>query len=206
MTFDRIAPVYDWLARVAFGRSLVQAQQWGISQVRSDDRVIVLGGGTGETLPDLAVRQPAHVCYVDASAVMLQKARQRTWPGNVPITFLQGTEADIPADELADCVLLPFVLDLYPAATLQKQLLPALLRHLRPGGQLIVTDFDQPTTTGQRTWMWLMLRFFRLAAQIPVQSWTDWPAALRQAGLHERAGRSFRNGQVRTGCWVRKPD
>lgn len=202
MTFDLVAPFYDRLAWLAFGRALIKAQEWGIDQVRSGSRVLLLGGGTGATLPYLLARQPAHIWYVEASSAMLARARQRTQPA-APITFMVGTEADVPDHELFDVILLPFVLDLYPADTLQVRMLPLLLHRLSPEGQLIVTDFDQPSTYWQRAYMWLMLRFFNVTANIAVQQWVNWPAALRQAGLTERTGRSFRGGQVRSSCWVR---
>lgn len=202
MTFDLVAPVYDLLARLAFGRSLIRAQQWGIEQVNSGSHVLMLGGGTGATLPGLMARQPAHILYVEASVAMLKRARQRTRP-EAPITFIHGTETDVAIDEQFDVILLPFVLDLYPIDALQTRMLPRLLKALKPNGQLIVTDFDQPDTYWQRAYMWLMLRFFRLTANISVRQWTNWPNALRQAGLVEQAGRLFRGGQVRSGCWLR---
>lgn len=202
MTFDPVAPFYDMLARLAFGRSLVQAQEWGLDQVRSGARVLVLGGGTGATLPYLLARQPSHITYVEASAAMLQRARQRTQPA-APITFMVGTEADVPDKELFDVILLPFVLDLYPATTLQVRMLPQLMHLLSADGQLIVTDFDKPQAYWQRAYMWLMLRFFNVTANIVVRQWTNWPDALRQAGLIEENTRSFRSGQVRSGCWLR---
>ena len=202
MTFDLVAPYYDRLARLAFGRSLIRAQQWGVDQVRSGSRVLVLGGGTGATLPDMLARKPAHILYVEASEAMLAKARQRT-PPTAPITFIVGTESAIAGNEQVDAILLPFVLDLYPADMLQVHMLPTLLKHLRTDGQLIVTDFDQPRAYWQHAYMWLMLRFFRLTADVAVRQWTNWPNALRQAGLTEQSGRSFRSGQIRSGCWVR---
>ncbi len=143
MTFDLVAPFYDLLARLAFGRSLIRAQQWGIDQVRSGSRVLVLGGGTGATVPDLLARQPAHILFVEASAVMLAKARQRT-PPLAPIEFIVGTEAALAHHHQVDYIVLPFVLDVYPIETLLAHMLPTLLQHLRPDGQLIVTDFNQP--------------------------------------------------------------
>ncbi|RYF73300.1 MAG: class I SAM-dependent methyltransferase [Cytophagaceae bacterium] len=202
MTFDSVAPFYDLLARLAFGRSLIRAQQWGIEQVRSGGRVLMLGGGTGVTLLNLLARQPDSILYVEASAAMVARARQRTQPG-APITFVVGTEVDISTTELFDCILLPFVLDIYPAETLQTQMLPRLLSCLKPDGQLIVTDFAHPEAYWQRAYMWLMLRFFRIIAGISVAKWTNWPDALLMAGLTEKKGALFRGGQVRSGCWVR---
>jgi len=203
MTFDPVAPFYDSLAALAFGRSLVRAQEWGIAQVRSGCRVLILGGGSGVTLPSLLACTPTQVVYVEASAAMLLLAQQRVPPG-APVTFLLGTEADVPNHESFDYILLPFVLDLYPAVALESGMLPALLRILRPTGQLIVTDFARPVTYWQRAYMWLMLRFFRITTGIPARHWTNWPAALTTLGLVEQRGQSFRRGQVRSGCWARQ--
>lgn len=203
MNFNGVAPVYDLLARLVFGRSLIRAQRWGIARVRSGSAVLVLGGGTGVTLPDLLARQPAHILYVDASVAMVNRARQRT-PPLAPVRFSVGTESELTASEQFDYIVLPFILDLYPADVLRDQLIPTLLRHLEPGGQLIVTDFAELKTDWQRTCMWLMLRFFGLVAAVPVQKWTNWPEALRQVGLTEQEGCFFRGGQVRSGCWVRR--
>ncbi|NID12366.1 class I SAM-dependent methyltransferase [Fibrivirga algicola] len=203
MTFDPVAPFYDSLAALAFGKSLIRAQEWGVAQVRPGYRVLVLGGGSGVTLPGLLARHPTQVVYVEASAAMLLLAQQRVPPG-APVAFLLGTEADVPTSEPFDYILLPFVLDLYPAAALESDMLPTLLRVLQPAGQLIVTDFAKPTTYWQRVYMWLMLRFFRLTTGIPARHWTNWPASLAALGLVEQHGQSFRYGQLRSGCWLRQ--
>ncbi|MEZ0538922.1 methyltransferase domain-containing protein [Fibrella arboris] len=202
MTFDRVAPFYDLLARLAFGQSLRRAQLWGIDHIRPGSRVLVLGGGTGGTLAHLLARQPSYVLYVEASAVMLKMAKQRTQP-HAPVAFVLGTERDVPAMELFEYILLPFVLDVHLIDTLTTHMLPRLLAHLPAGGQLIVTDFDRPQRYWQRAYMWVMLRFFRLTAGIPVKTWTNWPQTLWQAGLVEQDVCLFRAGQVRSGCWVR---
>lgn len=202
MTFDFVAPVYDWLARLVFGQTLLTAQQAAWQPMRSGAGVLVLGGGTGAFLPVLlSQKRPCQLLYVEASVAMLNRARFAPDAGGVE--FRHGTETSLRPGESFDYILLPFVLDLYPPDDLRQRLLPRLLAALRPGGALIVTDFDRPQTAWQRGQLRLMIWFFRLTANIPVCTWTDWPQALRDAGLTEQHPRLFRQGQLRAGCWVR---
>ncbi len=78
MSFDWIAPYYDWLTRLVFGRSIRRAQRHFLGQIPPGARVLVVGGGTGWLLVDL-LKRPAvtHVTYLEASAVMLRLAQQK---------------------------------------------------------------------------------------------------------------------------------
>lgn len=203
MSFDFVAPVYDGLARLVFGRSLLRAQRAAGRAMNRGADVLVLGGGTGALLPQLlAQKQPRWLLYVEASETMLSRAQARV-ASNSPVEFRHGTETALRPGEQFDYIVLPFVLDLYPPADLHQHLLPRLVAALKPGGALLVTDFDRPRTIGQRLQFALMLLFFRLTARIPVRQWTDWPQALRRAGLSEQHAQLFRSGQVRSGSWVR---
>lgn len=203
MTFDFIAPLYDRLAQLVFGRALLAAQQaaWGLVPTGGD--VLILGGGTGTLLPAfLGDKRPRRLLYLEASAAMLQRAQQRI-PPDARVEFRHGTEATLrPADQF-DAILLPFILDLYPETTLRTQLLPPLLAALRPGGALYICDFDQPRSPWQRFVMTLMVAFFRLVARIPGRRLPDWATVLVQAGFVEQQRQTFRHGQLRAGRWVR---
>ena len=203
MSFDLIAPVYDWLASLVFGDSLTGAQAYAVSQVATGSRVLVLGGGTGRFLPRLLARHPARIIFVEASAAMLRRA-QKQWP--VPphnLHFQYGAEADVAATDGFDVIFLPFVLDLYTEAVLSAQVLPTLKRLLANEGTLLVCDFDRPKTRWQQLQLWTMIRFFRLVAGIDIHHLPDWPRLLQQAGFREMTQTMFRHGQVRTGEWRR---
>lgn len=203
MSFDFIAPIYDKLSQLVFGRALLNAQQAAWWQVPPERDVLILGGGTGTLLPRfLHDKRPRRVLYLEASAAMLQRAQQTVAPPS-PVEFRHGTEALLEPTDQFDAILLPFVLDLYPDATLQTQLVPRLLAALRPNGALYISDFGQPRTWPQRAIMTTMLLFFRAVARIPVQRLPDWPTVLTQLGLVEQQSQTFRGGQLRAGRWVR---
>src|SRR4051812_19943989 len=110
--FDRLAPVYDKLAGLVFGKAIVDAQLIFLDEVRAGDRVLILGGGTGWVLKELLRRQPAcEVWYVDSSQRMIELATRNCGnPSNVH--FVLGTELSIPT-MLFDVVIMNFFLDLF---------------------------------------------------------------------------------------------
>jgi tRNA (cmo5U34)-methyltransferase len=205
MSFDFIAPLYDRLATLVFGNTLTVAQQWCAERVPLHSRVLVLGGGTAALLPRVMAAQPQRVLYLEASAAMLDLARQRMEgsPATELIDFRHGTEADLTAHDVFDVIMLPFVLDLYTEQTLSRQLIPRLIRALAEPGMLLICDFEQPKTRWQRLQLWTMIRFFRVVADLDIRQLPDWPTLLLQIGFVDMEHTFLRNGQVRLGRWHR---
>lgn len=203
-SFDLVAPVYDRLARLVFGRSLLQAQAWGLSHLPDRADVLLLGGGTGWLLEQVLTHsQPRYVLYVEASERMLQIARERVagHPKASVVDFRKGTQNDLTPAETFDAIQIPFVLDLFTEKTLAETLLPPLKNALRPGGRLLITDFVTPPVLRQKMLLWLIYRFFGLTAGIEARSLPDWPGVLRKSGFRERQSAEFCNGFVRSGVW-----
>lgn len=204
--FNGLARIYDALAFAVFGRVLHRAQVHGLLAVPTGAKVLILGGGTGQLLPDVLNRiQPRQVVYLEASIRMLHLARRRlrTHPLADRVRFRHGTEADLLPNEQFDVVVLPFVLDLFTTETLRQSLLPRVLVALRPGGWLLVTEFEPGRTWGQRILLWLMYRFFRLTAHIEARRLPDWVGALTDVGLHQEQRMPFRQGFISTSCWIK---
>lgn len=205
LSYDTIAPVYDWLAGLVFGSSLRRAQDWCAEQAAPGSRVLVLGGGTGSLLLPLLATKPGSVLYLEASAQMLARAQRRVVNStdSQRIVFCHGTERDLAEGDTFDLLILPFVLDMYTETTLTTALLPRLQLALGPAGALAVADFDQPHTRWQRLQLWAMIRFFRVVAGIETSRLPQWPQVLQQAGFVEVDRATLRRGQVRMGRWQR---
>ena len=100
MSFDFIAPFYDLLARLVFGRAISRSQTRFLLEIPSGAKVLILGGGTGWILLDI-FRQanPSEVLYLEASSHMLAKAQETA--AALPegerkrISWLQGTEQEM---------------------------------------------------------------------------------------------------------------
>lgn len=128
------SPVYDsalgWFFRP--GRERAHA----VAAVRSGERVLLLGVGTGADLPLL----PAGVRAVgiDLSEAMLERARARL-PLPMREIVLQVGDAQAPAVEPGsfDVVMLELILSVVPDA---RACMREAVRAVRPGGRLVVFD------------------------------------------------------------------
>src|SRR5687767_498288 len=76
--FNFIAPVYDALAQLVYGKAQRRAQAHFLSMIPAGSSVLILGGGSGWILPEL-LRQsrPARVLFLEPSAQMMQRAKRR---------------------------------------------------------------------------------------------------------------------------------
>lgn len=132
--FDRLAPVYD-LFMPAADREDVEAG-FAVAD-RPIQRVLDVGGGTGRVAR--ALTQDAVV--VDASAPMLAKARDDGLP------VVRGDAGDLPfPDESVDAIAIADALHHFPDV---EAALADCARVLRPGGVLVVREFDPETVRGR---------------------------------------------------------
>jgi tRNA (cmo5U34)-methyltransferase len=213
MSFDRIAPVYDRLARLVFGRSLERAQTVFLDRIPARARVLIVGGGTGFLLNALLTKRLTRkhttpptigpVLYLEASGTMLRRAARRMLRGLLvgTVVFRLGDESALEPNERFDVVLLPFVLDLYTDDHLRRVSLPRLLAVTAPDGQWLVTDFVQPPGSANRLLLSVMLLFFRVVARISTRRLADWPGCLADAGLVLLDQHDDRAGFVRSARW-----
>lgn len=139
--FDRFAPVYDLAMPEADASDL----DLGLGGAEIPvERVLDVGGGTGRAaraFADSAVAGDASVVVVDASRGMLAEARVRGQ------SVLQADAARLPVpDESVDAVTVVDALHHFPDATVA---IREAARVLRPGGVLVVRDFDPETLRGR---------------------------------------------------------
>ena len=138
--YDRLAPFYDWMAWSLLlpfgGEDRFRGRVIEALQLSPGDRVLELGVGTGAMTRRL-LDAGAYVTGIDLAEPMLARARRR------------APEADLrKADILSfrpgptfDQVLLAFVLhEMNPIV--RRGALATAVRALKPGGRLVVLDFD----------------------------------------------------------------
>lgn len=133
--FDRFARPYDWL----MPGTDVDALRAGLSMAERDiERVLDVGGGSGRATRVL--KGPERI-VVDASAGMLAQARRHGLEG------LQADAGHLPVrDETVDAILVVDALHHIPD---QVGALEEAARVLRPGGVLVVREFDRATLPGR---------------------------------------------------------
>ena len=193
--FDSIAAVYDLLARMVFGKSIVQAQTAFLDQVESRDKVLILGGGTGWLLKELLIVQPdCEVWYIESSSKMLEMAKRKC--GNhSSVHFILGTHQSIPLITF-DVVILNFFLDLFSPEALD-ELIERLKIASKVDGTWLVADFEDEGKWWQRILLNVMIVFFRITCGIDINGLPPWRSALASCGLRETAHLSFFRGFIR---------
>lgn len=192
--FDGVAWCYDPLARLVFGREMVDSQTHYLGSIPPGSSVLILGGGTGWIVDELLERSPdCSVWYIEASRKMLQKARRRGKSGRVH--FIHGSWQDLPARQF-DVVVTNYFLDLFTSKTLGK-MIPVIAGSLHSDGLWLATDF-----TGDSKWHRIMLRamywFFGLACEIEAKSLPAWEEAMTNAGFRQVANRRSFGGFMKS--------
>jgi tRNA (cmo5U34)-methyltransferase len=198
--FDWLAPVYDQLVSLVFGKSMRKAQIHFLDHIQPNTKVLIVGGGTGWLLEEISKRNiTCEIWYVELSDKMMELSKARMVNNN--IHFIRGTEEDIPAGIQYDVVITNFYLDLFPNARLPEVILR--LDHITHSStHWIVTDFEK-----QKWWHTVMLKimyvFFRLTCNIEASRLPDWRLDLNGLGWKENKS-AWRYGNfIRTTLWVK---
>ena len=137
--YDRELAPFEPLRRLAVARL----------GLRPGQTVLDLGCGTGLSLPLLheAVGPGGQVVGVEQCAHMLAQARQRVDEAGLSgVTLLHAPVEEAPLDGWADAACFHFTHDIL----LSPQALARVMRHLRPGAQVVATGLQWAPA-----WAWL---------------------------------------------------
>jgi len=176
VSFQRVAPYYDFLARMVFGKSIRKAQRRYLTEIREGSQVLIVGGGTGWILEDLLQSKNCHFIYLETAPSMLKRAERYyhslkstfVSQGN-EVVFVSGSVSALSSDLSYDVVITYFLLDLYTPADARK-IMSALKAKLNSSGIWLFSDFEKSTKLVNQLWqgplLWLMYRFFRLTTNL----------------------------------------
>ena len=187
--YDRLAPYYDFLARIVFGKSLLRAKRHFLSLLPSKAKILLIGGGTGQILPDILKDNRRHyVVYLERSGKMISLARSRADRNKVSgqILFVEGDESNLPEREKFDVIITNFFLDQFREDRLEL-LMEILFNRLNSSGLWLFTDFQ--LQKGQPHYWWqillikTMLAFFRVATNLKTNSLPDFPPLFQRLNL-----------------------
>jgi ubiquinone/menaquinone biosynthesis C-methylase UbiE len=171
--FNNSAWFYDQLARLVYGRALVNAQVYLIQQITENSRVLIVGGGTGWILEQISMIHPKglDMVYVEISANMMALSQKRNIGGNKVVFVNDAIEN---ADLLPgfDFVLTPFLLDNFTEENL-RILFNSIDKLLKKDGTWLNASFQ---LTG-KWWQWVLLKtmfvFFRLICNVEASKLPD---------------------------------
>jgi ubiquinone/menaquinone biosynthesis C-methylase UbiE len=166
--YDNSAPFYDKLSRLVFGKALINAQVYLLPHIPPGANVLIVGGGTGWILEEIAKIHPSGltITYVEISEKMTALSRKRN-VGSNQVVFINKAIEQVRIREQG-VVITPFLFDNYTDAAL-----PATFSHihqtLKPGGLWLNTDFQLTGKWWQFVLLKSMLLFFKVLCG--VQSW-----------------------------------
>ncbi|MDF3077429.1 MAG: methyltransferase protein [Sphingobacteriaceae bacterium] len=145
--YDPVAPFYDRLAALVFGKSQVNAQKWLLQFIKPESRVLIVGGGSGWILEEIAVehQQGLHIVYVEKSAKMLALSQQRSCGRNL-VEFVHSDISNFKSEQSFDAVFTGFLFDNFPQQ-LAGEVFNSLSAQLLPGGLWLYADFEQNSNT-----------------------------------------------------------
>ncbi len=197
--FDTIAPMYDTLATMVFGRSIRNAQLFYLNEIRKGGRVLILGGGTGWLLADLLSSNPGcEIWYVEASSRMIDIARSNI--DNIPkarVHFIHGTQALLPSHLMYDAVIANFYFDLFSTSSLEP-LLKQIHSVILPNGKLLVSDFVKNNLWWQSALLSAMYVFFRGICKIEASDLPDWQRLLLNYKFELKSSKGFYGNFIRS--------
>ncbi len=191
--YDRVALIYDRLAKIVFGKRLLLAQAQHLHRLSPGSEIVIAGGGSGSILDliaDLPVA-PKTIHYVDSSPRMIALARQRlasrneaTFTGSVHFIEMSADLWQPP--EPVDALLTPFFLDCFDGVRLD-HMLDHLSQWLRPDGVWLLTDFTKSNRALHRLTMATMFGFFRLTAGLKSKRLESYADKIESRGFISRA-------------------
>ena len=199
--FNRLAPYYDTLKRLAFGRSIGDSEVHFLNRLPGNGCILILGGGSGDLLVNLfRVHPHCSVWYVEASSKMMSLAREKLPVVNrSQVTFIHGTEKTIPPGIAFDGVITNFFLDLFPDGEVLS-ICQAVGKQLKSEGVWLIADFVDEKWW-QRLLLAVMYPFFVLTCRIQTRRLPRWRDQLTSAGFVHRSSKGFFSGFIKASIY-----
>jgi ubiquinone/menaquinone biosynthesis C-methylase UbiE len=164
--YNNSAWFYDSLARLVYGKALVNAQVYLLKHIPSNSKVLIVGGGTGWILDELARIHPSglQVTYVEIAPNMMALSKKRN-VGNNQVTFINDAieNVDLPAD--FDIALTPFLLDNFTEESLNN-VFSSIAVLLKSNALWLNTSFQLTGKWWQKLLLKSMFIFFKLTCGI----------------------------------------
>lgn len=160
--YDNAAWFYDRLSRMFYGKTLVKAQTHFLHLIPANAKVLIVGGGTGWILEEVAKTHPAglSVTYVEVSEKMMALAKQRDAAAN-DVIYINAPVEDTGLQPGFDMVITPFLLDSLSPASFDV-VFNRLHNLLKPSGLWLNIDFQLSGKWWQPVLLKSMYFFFRI--------------------------------------------
>lgn len=180
---------------MVFGKEWSGIQLAPTRYVSEEDRVLIVGGGTGQLLEQIQCKQ---ITYLELSNSMLEKAKKRTALSNV--TYVLSDFNEWSSDHQFNKIIFPFFLDCFQEDRVNQIL--AKSKHLIvPNGSLIVLDF-QKSSWWKDAIIKVMYVFFRLFSGLEGKKLLPITRIIQRHEFHEVQKQEFLDGCVFCGEYL----
>jgi tRNA (cmo5U34)-methyltransferase len=198
--FNKLSPIYDWLAKTILGKNIGQSQLEMLGQLSNCKHILILGGGTGWILKHIRFHCPLAILdFIDLSPSMVARARKRL-PEDHSINFIVGTIENISTKKY-DGVITNFYLDMFSEASLEK-MIDQILNVLMPRSSWLVVDFVNKTRR-QSILLWIMYCFFRFVTAIEARKLPSWQNQLiGNKEIKFSNGKEYSNGFIKANVYT----
>jgi cyclopropane fatty-acyl-phospholipid synthase-like methyltransferase len=155
--FNKVARPYDFISRLVFGNSLVEAQISSLPAILPNSHILIVGGGTGWILEEITKIHSSglKISYVENSSVMIKLSKKRNWKQNKVVFFHQSIQ-DFHMNKPFDVIITPFFFDLFKREKVE-MLFFDLDKKLNKDGLWLYTDFI-PEKYQNRLWQKALLK------------------------------------------------
>jgi ubiquinone/menaquinone biosynthesis C-methylase UbiE len=170
--YDKIAFSYDFIRKMILGNTIVDAQVCLLKFIPANSRILIVGGGTGWILNEIAKIHSAGLIidYVESSAKMITLSTKVDHGSNV-INFIQLPVENYAATDKYDIILTPFLFDNFKMEKIS-QVFTKLDSYLKKEGAWLYADFvynENDSRLWQRLLLKMMYIFFRITCNIETQ-------------------------------------
>jgi len=171
--YDNSAWFYDRLSRIVYGDALIRAQVYLLEFIPADATVLIVGGGSGWILDEIAKRHSAglRITYVEVSSKMMVQAKKRNACGN-NVVFINDAIENVSFGSSFDVVLTAFLFDSFSEQTMER-VFGHIHSLLKPGGLWVYSDFRPTKKWWQRLLLKTMLKFFKAVCNIEASRLPD---------------------------------
>jgi len=166
--YNKIAGIYDFISRVVYGKALINAQTCLLPYISANSRILIVGGGTGWILEEIAgIHSGLTIDYIESSEKMIALSAKRNC-GTNRVNFINLPVEDYITANEYDVILTPFFFDNFKADKIQL-IFNKLDKSLKQDGNWLYADFIDNGALWQKLLLKIMYLFFRITSNIETQ-------------------------------------
>jgi ubiquinone/menaquinone biosynthesis C-methylase UbiE len=189
--YNNAAWFYDRLSRIVYGNALVKAQVYLLQYIRPGATILIVGGGTGWILEQIALIHPSglHITYVEVSDKMMALSQKRN-TGNNQITYINDAIENVTGLGSFDIIITPFLFDNFTPEKLET-VFTHLHYSLKNNGLWLNADFQLTGKWWQNILLTSMLFFFKVLCGVESTQLPDYEKLYRHYGYETLDSKTF---------------